>query len=78
MDWLKLNIPQGSKLLRTQRFTFMHKGVNYLLDVDEYGNRSCMGHGEKANDKNFVIESVNGASVEECLNALMKKIADRN
>lgn len=77
MDWQKLIIPAGSKLFRMQRFTYMHKGVNYLLEVDEYNNGTCMGHGEKSNDKNFVIESVSGPSMEECLNQLIKKIVER-
>lgn len=76
MDWQKIKIPDGSKLFRIHKFTYMHQGVNYLLEINETGD-AWIGHGEHATDQNSVIPSVNGSSLEDCLNQLIAKINTR-
>ncbi|SME87879.1 hypothetical protein [Pseudobacteriovorax antillogorgiicola] len=76
MDWNVVKVPEGSKLYRIHKFTYMHSGVNYLLEINEDGS-SWIGHGEHATDKNSVIPSVNGKSVEDCLNQLISSINSR-
>jgi hypothetical protein len=51
----------------------MIKGVTYHLEVDEFADGTFIGHGEHSTDKNSLLESVNGKSVQECLDALIKK-----
>lgn len=77
MDWKTTKIPSGAKLFKVNHFTFMHKGVNYQLEVDEYADGACSGHGEHSTDKNFFIESVSGKSVSKCLDELIQKIVSR-
>lgn len=77
MNWDSVRLPEGSKLLRIHRFTYMHQGVNYVFEVNEMGPGSWIGHGEHATDQNSVIPSVNGATLEECLNQLISKIESR-
>lgn len=74
MDFKKVVIPEGGKLFKIHNFTFMFKGTNYNLEIDEYNDGTCTGHGEHSTDKSSVLESVSGKSIEECLNALIKKI----
>ncbi len=76
MDWQMIKIPDGSKLFRIHKFTYMHQGVNYLLEINEMNN-TWIGHGEHATDQNSVIPSVNGNSLEDCLNQLIGKINTR-
>ena len=77
MEWKSAKVPSNSKLFKVHRFTYMHKGVNYLLEIDEFSDGSCTGHGEHSTDRNFVIESVSGDSIKESLDALIEKIASR-
>ncbi|MBF0440763.1 MAG: hypothetical protein HQK54_02550 [Oligoflexales bacterium] len=77
MDWKTAKVPQGSKLFKQHNFIYMHKGVTYTLEIDEYHDNSFAGHGENSTDKNFIIESVSGKSVVDCLNGLIQKITGR-
>lgn len=77
MDWQAVKKADGSKLFRIHKFTYMYGGVNYLLEINEAGN-DWIGHGEHATDKNSVIPSVNGTSLEDCLNQLIAIINDRS
>ena len=77
MDWKKINLPAGSKLLKIHNFIFMHKSAYYSLEVNEFNDGTFAGYGEHTADKNYVIESVSGATVEDCLNALVEKIKQR-
>lgn len=78
MAWNSVKLPAGGKLFKVHRFTFLFNGANFLIEIDEYADGACSGHGEHATDKNFVIESVSGSSVEECLNGLISRIQERN
>ena len=77
MDWKTLKIPEGSKLFQIHRFNLIHQGVNYVLEINEHGSTNWVGHGEQATDQNIVIQSVNGNSLEECLNKLIDRIHKR-
>jgi hypothetical protein len=77
MDWKKVNTPTGSKLFKVHIFTFMHKGVNYSLEVDEFLDGTCTGHGEHSTDKSSILEPVSGATVSECLQSLISRIQTR-
>jgi len=78
MEWKAIKLPAGSKLFQVHNFNFLHNGVNYILEVDEYSDGSFTGHGEHATDKNYVIESVSGRTLKICLDALIKRIQDRD
>ena len=77
MEWKKVKVPAGSKLFRNHRFTYMHKGINYRLEVDEFSDGACTGHGVHSTDKNSVIESVSAPSMEQCMQLLISKIESR-
>ena len=77
MDWKKAKIPAGSRLFQVHSFTFMFSGKTYILEVDEFSDGTCTGHGEQSTDKSHVLESVTGRAVGECLDALIKKIEKR-
>lgn len=77
MDWKKANIPNGCRVFKAHTFTFMSRGASYQLAVDEYNDGTYTGHGEHSTDKNLVIESVNGTSLANCLEALIGKIEKR-
>ena len=79
MEWKngKIKVSQGSKLFKQHFFIYMHKGVNYSLEIHEFHNATFSGHGESSTDKNFVIESVTGNSFEDCLQNLISKIESR-
>jgi hypothetical protein len=77
MNWKNVNIPDGSKLFRIHNFTFMHQGGNYVFEISEMGEGHWIGHGEHATDKNSVIPSVNGPTLEDCLNQLIDKVTGR-
>lgn len=77
MSWSSISLPHGSKLFRVHSFTFLHNGSNYTIEVDEFTDGTCSGHGEHSTDKSLQIESVTGRSIEECLNSLIKKIENR-
>lgn len=70
MDWKKTKIPEGAKIFKVHNFTYMHKGVTYHFEVDEFADGTFTGHGEHSTDKNTVLASVSGRSLEECLSAL--------
>lgn len=77
MDWNAMKIPDGSKLFRIHRFTFLHQGVNYLLEINELGKAMWIGHGEHATDQSSVIPTVNGSTLEETLNKLISQVVKR-
>jgi hypothetical protein len=77
MSWSSITLPQGSKLFRVHNFTLLHKGSNYSIEIDEFSDGACSGHGEHTTDKNLQIESVTGTSIEGCLQSLVKKIEGR-
>ena len=77
MEWKSVSLPGSSKLFKVHNFNFLHNGVNFLLEVDEYSDGSFSGHGEHSTDKNFVIESVSGSTLQECLEELIKRVQNR-
>ncbi len=74
MNWKAVQLPEGSKLFKVHSFTYMRRGVTYLLEVDEFSDGTFTGHGEHSTDKNTVLESVSGKSLEDCVNSLIKSI----
>jgi len=76
-DWQKVNIDSGSKLFKVHVFTYMHAGVIYALEINEFSDGTCTGHGEHSTDKSNVVEPVNGPSVRECVQALVDRIGKR-
>ena len=74
MDWKKIKLPEGSKLFRVHTFTYMHGGSTFHLEIDEFTSGSFTGHGEHSTDKNRVLESISGPSLEECLSGLIQSI----
>lgn len=77
MNWKAIKVHPGGKLFKVHNFTYMVKGVTYHLEVDEYNDGTCTGHGEHSTDKNTFVESVNGKSIEECLGLLVDRIGSR-
>ena len=77
MPWQSVKVPSGAKLFRVHNFTYMIKGVTYHLEVDEFQDGACSGHGEHSTDRNYVIESVTAKSTHECLNELISRINQR-
>lgn len=78
MDWKAVKVPEGSKLLSIHKFTYLYQGVNYLFEINEAGSGQWIGHGEHATDQSSLIPSVNGSSLEDCLNQLIGKITSRS
>jgi len=74
MNWNKVTVPDGAKLFQIHDFAYMHKGNTYKLEIDAFADGSFSGHGEHSTDKNHLLASVSGKSIEECLNALIKNI----
>ena len=74
MDWKKTKVPDGAKLFKMHNFTFMLKGVTYHLQVDESADGTFTGHGEHSTDKNTILASVSGKSVEECVATLVRNV----
>lgn len=74
MNWKKIQLPEGSKLFMVHNFTYMHKGTNYHLEISEFADGSFAGHGEHSTDKSSVLASVSGASIEDCVQNLIKSI----
>ncbi|MCX6124676.1 MAG: hypothetical protein NTV34_08000 [Proteobacteria bacterium] len=77
MNWKAVKVQPGGKLFKVHNFTYMVKGVTYRLEVDEYHNGICTGHGEHSTDKNSLIESVSANSTEECLSLLIERVGSR-
>jgi len=73
-EWKNANVGTGCKLFKVHNFTYMDSGTIYHLEIDEFADGSFTGHGEHSTDKSNIIESVNGSSMEECLNGLISKI----
>lgn len=78
MDWKQAKIPSGGKLFKVNNFTFMFKGTNYTIEVDEFSDGTFTAHGEHATDKSSVFEPVSGKSMGDCLSALIAKIQARS
>jgi hypothetical protein len=76
-EFRNLKLPVGSKLFKVHNFTFMHKGITFVFEIDEFADGSFTGHGEHSTDKSSVIESVSGHSMQECLEKLVKKVESR-
>ena len=74
MNWSKVALPEGAKLFKIHNFTYMHKGTTYHFEVDEFMDGTFTGHGEHSTDKNSVLESVSGKSVEDCVATLIGKL----
>jgi hypothetical protein len=74
MSWKKANLDAGAKLFQVNNFTYIKDGITYSLEVDEFQDGACTGHGEHATDKSSVIQSVSGGSIEDCLNGLIANI----
>ena len=77
MTWKQIAVLPGGKLFKMHQFTYMVKGVTYQLEVDEFADSSFTGHGQHATDRNNIVESVNGKSIDECLTQLVAKIGQR-
>ncbi|MEZ4741275.1 MAG: hypothetical protein R3B45_02320 [Bdellovibrionota bacterium] len=77
MDWKKIKIPAGHRLLKAHTFMYMAGGATYRLEVDEYADGKFAGHGEHASDESQQLSSVIGTSVEECLQALVDGIGKK-
>lgn len=77
MNWKTVKVHSGGKLFKVHNFSYMIKGATFHLEVDEFHDGSCTGHGEHSTDKNSFVESVNGKTVEECLNSLIERIGSR-
>lgn len=76
-EWKNVKLGAGCKVFRVHNFTYMHKGTNFHLEVDEFTDGTFTGHGEQSTDKSSVIESVSGKSLEETLQALISGAAGR-
>ncbi len=63
MSWTSIQLPSGSKLFKVHTFNFLYLGVNFLIEVDEYGTGEFSGHAEHANDSSYVIESVSAPTL---------------
>ena len=74
MSWKSVSLPTGAKLFKSHNFTYMKGGTTYILEVDEFADGSCSGHGEHSTDKSSVVQSVAGSSIEDCLKSLIKNI----
>ncbi len=35
MDWKGVKVPKGSRLFRNHKFTYMHGGSNFIIEIDE-------------------------------------------
>lgn len=77
MSWKDIALPAGTKLYKSHKFNFMSKGATYHIEVDEFTDGSYSGHGEHSTDSSTVVASVSGASVVECLEALVKNIESK-
>jgi len=71
MDWGKIKVPGGNRLLKVHSFMYMVEGITYTLAVDEYSDGKFTGHGEHASDESQQLSSVVGKSIEECVQALV-------
>jgi hypothetical protein len=77
MNWKLVKCRPGGKIFKVHNFSYMIKGATYHLEVDEFHDGNCTGHGEHSTDKNSFVESVNATSVEGCLNLLIEKVSAR-
>jgi hypothetical protein len=77
MSWKKIAVHQGGKLFKMHQFTYMVKGVTYQIEVDEFADSTFTGHGQHATDRNNLVESVTGKSIDECVTLLVAKIGTR-
>lgn len=77
MDWKSAKTPKGARLFKVHHFNFLYNGANYVLELDEYGDGTWSGHAESTADKNFVIESVSGKDMKDCIEVLIAKIESR-
>ncbi len=74
MSWKNANLDASAKLFKVNNFTYIKDGITYSLEVDEFLDGACTGHGEHATDKSSVIQSVSGSSIVECLDGLISNI----
>jgi hypothetical protein len=78
MGWKNIQLPAGSKLYQVYSFCYMEKGIHYNLEINEFADGTYAGHGAHSTDKNLVIASTNGMSMEECISGLIKNIRSRS
>jgi hypothetical protein len=73
MTLKKVNIPAGAKLFQVHTYMYMTATATYQLEIQEFADGKCAGHGEHSTDKNQFLHSVSGSSVEDCLQKLIDK-----
>jgi hypothetical protein len=78
MSWKKIPVHPGGKLFKMHHFTYMMKGVTFLLEIDEFSDATFTGHGHHSTDRNNVVESVSGKSIDDCLTHLIARIGQRS
>ena len=78
MNWANIKLPDGCKLFRIHKFSYMSKGINYVFEINEVSENSFIGYGEQATDSNSVLETVNGDSIESCLNGLIANVEKKS
>lgn len=78
MEWQEVKLPAGAKLFKVHNFAFLEGGTVFQFEVDEFANGTFTGHGEHPTDKSYVLESVSGKSIGECLQLMVSNIRNRN
>jgi hypothetical protein len=74
MDWSKIKIPSGNRILKIHNFMYMRDGNAYELEVDEFSDGKFTGHGEHSSDESQQLNSVVGDTLETCLQALIDDV----
>ena len=77
-EWKNTTVEAGAKLFKVHNFTYMTKGVTYLIEIDEFLDGKFTGHGEHSTDKSSVLVSVTKESMSDCLNELIKNIISKH
>lgn len=71
MDWNKVSVSSGGRLNKVHSFTYMLGSDSFRFEIDESSDGSFTGHGEHSTDKNYLLKSVAGSTIEECLQQLI-------
>ena len=74
MDWEKIKVPGGNRLIKAHSFMYMVEGTTYKIGIDEYSDGKFTGHGEHSSDESQQLSSVVGGTIEECLQSLIDSI----
>ncbi len=77
MDWKGVKIPKGNRIFRSHKFTYMHGGSNFIIEIDEGLDGASTGHSELSTDSSGIVPSVSGSSVQACLQAVIEKIKEK-